>query len=134
VAEMELWAKAGVKPSGDWYNIYEKGSEGNAATLKYTDQRGAYTVIDRATWLSLKDSVKLPILVEKDEALLNYISLIPVSPGKFPNVNNSDTVTFVKWLVSPEKGQKIVKEFGVEKYGSPLFFPNSNEWHAAVKK
>jgi tungstate transport system substrate-binding protein len=134
VAEMDLWAKAGIKPSGGWYNVYEKGSEGNAATLKYTDQKGAYTVIDRATWLSLKDSIKLPILVENDEALLNFISLIPVNPKKFPNVNYSDTMTFVKWLVSPEKGQKIVKEFGVEKYGSPLFFPNSNEWHAAVKK
>lgn len=134
VAEMDLWAKAGLKPAGAWYVVYEKGSEGNAATLKYTDEKGAYTVIDRATWLSLKDSIKLPILVEKDEALLNFISLIPVNPTKFPKINHTDTMTFVKWLTSPEKGQKIVKEFGVEKYGNPLFFPNSAEWQAAVKK
>ena len=55
VAEMELWEKAGIKPSGSWYVVYEKGAEGNAPTLKYTDQKGAYTVIDRATLLTLKD-------------------------------------------------------------------------------
>ncbi len=57
VAEMELWEKAGIKPSGPWYVIYEKGSEGNVPTLRYTDQKEAYTVIDRATYLSLKDQI-----------------------------------------------------------------------------
>jgi tungstate transport system substrate-binding protein len=112
VAEMELWEKAGMKPSGSWYVIYEKGSEGNVPTLRYTDQREAYTVIDRATFLSLKDQIKLVVLVEKDEALLNYISLIPVNPKKFSKVNYEDTKTFAKWLTSPEKGQKIIRDFG----------------------
>lgn len=134
VAEMELWAKAGVKPAGPWYNVYEKGSEGNAATLRYTDQKGAYTVIDRATYLSLKDKIKLVVLVENDQALLNFISLIPVNPKKFPKVNYTDTMIYVRWLTAPDKGQKIVQEFGVEKYGSPLFFPNSREWNEAHKK
>ena len=80
MAEMELWEKAGIKPSGSWYVIYEKGAEGNVPTLRYTDQKGAYTVIDRATYLSLKDQIKLAILVEGDEALLNFMSLIPVNP------------------------------------------------------
>jgi tungstate transport system substrate-binding protein len=91
-------------------------------------------VIDRATYLSLKDKIKLVVLVENDEALLNYISLIPVNPNKFPKVNYKDTMIFVQWLTAPNKGQKIVQEFGVDKYGSPLFFPNSNEWKAAQKK
>jgi tungstate transport system substrate-binding protein len=130
VAEMELWEKAGMKLSGSWYVIYEKGSEGNVPTLRYTDQREAYTVIDRATFLSLKDQIKLVVLVEKDEALLNYISLIPVNPKKFPKVNYGDTMTFVNWLTSPERGQKIIRDFGKDKYGSPLFFPNSKEWRS----
>ncbi len=87
VAEMELWEKTGLKPGGSWYKVYEKGSEGNAPTLKYTDQQNAYTFIDRATFLSLQKSIKLVILVEKDEALLNFISLIPVNPVKFPKVH-----------------------------------------------
>jgi len=130
VAEMQLWEKAGMKPSGSWYIVYEKGSMGNVPTLRYTDEKNAYTVIDRATYLTLKGQIKLAILVEKDEALLNYMSLIPVNPKKFPKVNYEDAMTFVKWLTSPEKGQKIIRDFGKDKYGSPLFFPNSKEWRS----
>ena len=131
VAEMELWQKAGIKPSGAWYVVYEKGSAGNVPTLRYTNERGAYTVIDRATFLTIKDQIKLVVLVEKDEALLNYISLIPVNPKKFARVNYADTMIFVRWLTSPDKGQKIIRDFGKDKYGSPLFFPNSKEWRAS---
>ena len=134
VAEMELWKKADVRPQGAWYVIYEKGSEGNVPTLKYTDQQSAYTVIDRATYLSIKDQIKVVILVEGEEALLNFISLIPVNPAKFPKVNNQDTMIFVKWLTSSEKGQLIILDFGKSKYGSPLFFPNSLEWQKKQKK
>ena len=111
--------------------VYEKGAEGNAPTLKYTDQRSAYTVIDRATYLTLKDQSKLLVLVEKDEALLNYITLIPVNPKKFPRVNYADAMTFVNWLTDVKKGQKIIAEFGKKEYGSPLFFPNSKQWKAS---
>lgn len=128
VAEMELWKAAGINPSGAWYQVFEKGSTGNVPTLQYTDQKAAYTVIDRATFLTLKDKIKLVVLVEKDEALLNFISLIPVNPQKFPKVNYQDTMVFVKWLTAPDKGQKIIRDFGKDKYGSPLFFPNSKEW------
>ncbi|MCX5803668.1 MAG: substrate-binding domain-containing protein [Proteobacteria bacterium] len=128
VAEMILWEKAGIKPSGSWYIIYEKGAEGNVPTLRYTNQRTAYTVIDRATFLALQKEIKLVVLVEKDKALLNYISLIPVNPKKFERVNYEGVMTFVKWLIDPEKGQAIIRDFGKEKYGSPLFFPNSKEW------
>jgi tungstate transport system substrate-binding protein len=128
VAEMELWQKAGIKPQGAWYITYERGTEGNAPTLKYTDEKQAYTFMDRATYLSLKSQIKLAVLVEKDEALLNFISLLPVNPQKFPKVNYGDATKFVKWLTSPEKGQKIIADFGKDKYGSPLFFANSKEW------
>ncbi len=134
VAEMELWAKSGVKPAGAWYTVFEKGSEGNAPTLKYTDAKSAYTYMDRATYLSLKKDIKLVVLVENDEAMLNFISLIPVSQKKFPQVNYEDTMVFVKWLTAPDKGQKIVQSFGVEKYGAPMFFPNSSEWKASQGK
>jgi tungstate transport system substrate-binding protein len=128
VAEMELWAKAGIKPAGAWYVVYEKGAEGNVPTLRYTDSKSAYTVIDRATYLSIKNQIKLAVLVEGDDALLNYISVIPVNAKKFPRVNETDVKTFVAWMTSPEKGQKIIRDFGKDKYGSPLFFPNSREW------
>jgi tungstate transport system substrate-binding protein len=128
MAEMGLWEKAGLRPSGQWYRVFDKGREGNARTLRYADAQGAYTVIDRATWLSLEKSIKLKLLVEKDEALLNYISLIPVNPKKFPQVNHEGAAALVRWLTDPDKGQLIVRDFGRETYGSPLFFPNSREW------
>ena len=131
VAEMELWEKAGIKPSGSWYVVYEKGAMGNVPTLRYTDEKNAYTVIDRATYLSIKNQIKLAILVEGDEALLNYMTLIPVNPKKFPKANYDDAMVFVKWMTSPKKGQRIIQDFGKDKYGSPLFFPNSKDWRIA---
>jgi tungstate transport system substrate-binding protein len=131
VAEMQLWEKAGIKPSGSWYIIYEKGAMGNVPTLRYTDEQKAYTVIDRATYLSIKNQIKLEILVEKDVALLNFITLIPINPKRFPKVNYDGAITFAKWLTSPEKGQRIIRDFGKDQYGSPLFFPNSKEWRSS---
>ncbi|MDD2852788.1 MAG: substrate-binding domain-containing protein [Desulfuromonadaceae bacterium] len=134
VAESELWTKAGLKPSGTWYKVYEKGNEGNVATLRYANSTGAYTFIDRATYLSIKKELKLEILVEGDEALLNRISLIPVSQKKFPKVNSVDSAAFVSWLTNPSKGQKIIAEFGVDRFGAQLFFPDSKEWHTKHDK
>jgi tungstate transport system substrate-binding protein len=134
VAEMELWQKAMIRPQGSWYQVYEKGAEGNVPTLRYTDQKQAYTVIDRATFLSLQKEIKLQVLVENDILLLNFISLIPVNPQKLPRVNHEGVKTFVLWLTDPNKGQKIVENFGKDKYGSPLFFPNSKEWREAKGK
>jgi len=128
VAEMELWKAAGINPAGTWYVVFEKGSEGNLATLRFNDQKRAYTVIDRATFLALQKEVKLAVLVEGDEALLNRITLIPVNPGKCPQANLKETMIFVDWLTDPNKGQRFIETFGVEKYGQPMFFPDSIPW------
>lgn len=134
IAELNVWEKTGVNPRGDWYSVYEKGYEGNSSTLKYTSKMSAYTIIDRATYLSLKKEITLDILVEGDDILLNYITLIPVNPKKIKGINYKDAMTFVKWLTSLNKGQKIIKDFGVEKYGSQLFFPDSREWQNEIKQ
>lgn len=134
IAEVELWQKAGIKPAGSWYQIYEKGASGNVPTLRYTDEKQAYTLMDRATYLSIKNQIKLVVLVEGDESLLNHISLIPVNPKKFPRSHYKDAMVFVQWLTAPDKGQKIIRDFGKDKFGEPLFFPESNEWKKAPKK
>jgi tungstate transport system substrate-binding protein len=134
MAEMGLWEKAGIKPDGEWYTVYEKGAEGNVSTLLYTDQKEAYTVIDRATYLTIKDRIRIGVLVEGDEALLNHISLIPVNAKKCSRVNSRDAMAFVKWLTNPKKGQKIIEDFGRDKYGQPLFFPESDEYKAKHSK
>lgn len=124
VKEVELWQAAGIKPSGDWYRVYEKGTEGNSKTLKYVDEQKGYTIIDRATVITMKKDIKLQVLVDKDESMLNYISLIPVNQAKFPTVKQAEAMEFVEWITS-EDGQKIIRDFGKDKYGEPLFFPNS---------
>jgi tungstate transport system substrate-binding protein len=134
VAEMDLWKGAGVQPAGAWYVTYEKGSTGNVPTLLYTDEKQAYTVIDRATHLSVRDRIKLAILVENDEAMLNFMSLIPVNPAKFPRVNAEAAAQFVAWMTAPEKGQTIIRDFGKDKYGAPMFFPNSDAWRKKMGK
>jgi tungstate transport system substrate-binding protein len=134
VAEMDLWKGAGVTPQGAWYRVYEKGASGNVATLKYTDEQGAYTVIDRATYLSLKKEIKIGILVEKDEAMLNFMSLIPVNGARFWRVNGTGALQFVSWATAVNKGQRIIRDFGKKQYGEPLFFPNSDAWRASRGK
>jgi len=134
VAELDLWAKSGVKPAGSWYVTYEKGSTGNVPTLLFTDEKQAYTVIDRATQLSVRNRIKLAILVENDEAMLNFISLIPVNPAKFPRVNAAAAMQFVQWMMAPEKGQTIIRDFGKDQYGAPMFFPNSDAWRKKMGK
>lgn len=125
VKEEEIWAASGIQPTGEWYDVYEKGKEGNKATILYTDEQGAYTIIDRATVITNKEALKnLEVLYENDEVMLNYITIIPCDPEKMKNINSEDAADFIAWLTGDE-AQEIIKNFGVEKYGEPLFYPNA---------
>jgi tungstate transport system substrate-binding protein len=130
VAEQGLWARAGVKPAGAWYRVCPRGSEGNGATLLFTDAEKAYTVIDRASYLGMRNRIQLATLVEGDEALLNHISLIPVNPARFPAVNAQAAQAFVAWLTAVEGGQKLIAGFGKEAFGQALFIPEAKAWKA----
>jgi len=127
VKEMEIWQKAGIAPAGSWYVVFEHGSAGNAATTRYANERQAYVLMDRATYLTLKKEIALQVLVEKETDLLNFIAVIRVSPARFPRTNARGAKEFVDWLVSDE-AQLLIKSFGVDVYGEPLFFPNAESW------
>jgi tungstate transport system substrate-binding protein len=124
VKELEVWKKAGIEPNGAWYTVFEKGSTGNGPTLAYTNEKNAYTIMDRATFITMKTKIALQILVERDDILLNYMTVIPVNPVKFPKVRHAEAMQFVEWLQGKE-AQTIIRDFGKDKYGEPLFFPNS---------
>ncbi|MCR5336077.1 MAG: substrate-binding domain-containing protein [Synergistes sp.] len=131
VAEMKVWNAAGISPDGEkdeWYTVFSLGKLGNGPTTIFADKRNAYTLMDRATFLTKKSGLKIVPLVEGDPILLNLIAAIEVSPKRFPNVNNADVVKFVDWLCADE-AQTIIKDFKVSEYGEPLFFPNSDEWN-----
>ena len=118
--ELALWQAAGVKPQGQgWY--VESGT-GMGQTLLITDQKRAYTISDRATYLAFKDRLKLDILVEKDERLLNVYHVIAVNAQKFPAVNAAEARAFIDFLLAPAT-QQFIGAFGRDKYGQPLFTP-----------
>jgi tungstate transport system substrate-binding protein len=117
--ELALWQQAGIEPKGSWY--IESG-QGMGQTLGIANERGAYTVTDRATFLAFQQRVKLPILVEKDRPLLNIYSVMEVNPANGPRVNPVGGKAFADFMVSPEV-QAVIRTFGVDKYGQPLFVP-----------
>lgn len=117
--EKSLWKAAGIQPQGSWY--IESG-QGMAATLGIAQERTAYTVTDRGTYLALQRRVTLPVLVEGDRTLLNIYSVLEVNPGNGPRVNAVGGKAFADFMVS-DQAQKLIKSFGVEKFGQPLFVP-----------
>jgi tungstate transport system substrate-binding protein len=117
--EKSLWKEAGVEPKGDWY--IEAG-QGMGATLGIANERNAYTITDRGTYLALAKRVTLPILVEGDRSLLNVYSVMEVNPANGPRVNATGGRAFADFMVSPQ-AQNAIKSFGVEKFGQPLFVP-----------
>lgn len=119
--ELNLWKAASVKPSGAAY--LESGT-GMEATLRIANEKKTYCLTDRGTWLAHKKEMDvLDILLEGKQELLNPYSVIVISPTKFPWVKVKLATAFADFIRST-KGQKIIREFGVEKYGSPLFFPD----------
>ncbi len=121
--EQQLWnAAIGVDaPAGDWY--YSANS-GMADTLRVANEKNAYTLSDRATFSSLRDQVKLVLLMEGDAALLNIYSVIEVNPEKYPNVNSQGARDFAAFVVSRD-AQEFLNSFGIEKYGQQLFYPDA---------
>src|SRR5215813_12262728 len=117
--EKSLWKLAGVEPKGEWY--IEAG-QGMGATLRIADDRKAYTITDRGTFLAFQKLVRLPILVEGNRPLLNIYSVLEVNPANGPRVNAAGGKAFADFMVAAGT-QRLIKTFGVEKYGQPLFVP-----------
>ena len=131
--ELSIWNSAGIDPSmaGEWYKSL---GQGMGDTLTFANQAGAYTLTDRGTYLSMQDN--LPDLVvmvgggsideNQDSTLYNPYGVIPVNPDK-GNINLELAESFVEWLASVPTQQEIA-EFGVDQFGQPLFYPDSQPW------
>jgi tungstate transport system substrate-binding protein len=119
VLEQGLWKQAGVEPKGAWY--IESG-QGMGQTLGIANDRRAYTLTDRATFLAFQKRIDLPILVEKDRPLLNIYSVMDVNPANGPRVNVAGGKAFAEFMLAPET-QAVIKSFGMDKYGQALFVP-----------
>jgi tungstate transport system substrate-binding protein len=143
--ELEVWKASGVamadkkitmakdgkdvevnsKSPADSEAWYFSIGQGMGKTLTFADEKQAYTLSDRGTYIAYKfgkkPAIGLEILVEGDADLANPYGIIPVNPAKFPHVQYDMTMQFVNWLTG-EPGQKLIGGFLLE--GKQLFFPD----------
>ncbi len=138
--EREIWASAGIAPSvtSNWYLSI---GQGMGETLLFANEKAAYTLTDRGTWLArrsglpeLKGMVGGESISEnRDSQLLNPYGVIPVNPARHPGVRLDLAARFVEWITSAEV-QRRIADFGKEEFGQPLFYPNSATWKAATQE
>jgi tungstate transport system substrate-binding protein len=121
--EKKLWQEAKVAPEGAWYL---QAGQGMGATLGIGSEKQGYVLTDRATFLAFTKRVQLVPLVERDRILLNIYSVLEPNPVKFPRLNATGGKAFADFMVSAEV-QDIVRTFGVDKFGEPLFFPDAGK-------
>lgn len=123
--EKGLWKAAGANPEGQKW--YQQTGLGMGQTLNIASEKKAYTLTDRGTYLALKKkTLDLAILSEGDAALLNIYHVIELNPAKFSKINVAGGKAFADFMVSKE-AQNVIKTFGVQKFGSPLFFPDAGK-------
>jgi len=122
--EKGVWKAAGINPVGQKW--YQETGLGMGQTLNVANEKNGYTLADRGTYLATKKNLSLAILKEGDPILLNVYHVIQVNPAKWPKVNKDGAKAFSDFMVSAET-QGIIKTFGVEKYGGPLFFPDAGK-------
>ena len=120
--ELALWAAARIDPKS--LTRREETGQGMGATLNIADQKRAYTLTDRGTYLALRRNLGLAILFQGDPSLRNVYHVYAVNPKKHPSVKAAEARAFIDFLVSPPIHQWIAA-FGRDKYGESLFFPDA---------
>lgn len=126
--ELSLWKSAGISPGGDGY--IETG-QGMGDTLRVASEKKAYTLTDRATYLAQREILSLEVLLEGDTSLLNIYHVMIVNPDMWENVNLAGAEALAAFFVSSQ-AQGIIGDFGAEKFGQPLFFPDADKTDAAL--
>ena len=99
------------------------------ATLTITSEKSGYTLTDRATLLANRANLQLEILAEGDKSLLNVYHVVTVSNDKWPKVNYDGAMAFLNFMVEPST-QEVIGQFGVDKFGQPLFYPDADKTDA----
>lgn len=124
IKELSIWKKAGITPLGEkWYQ--ETGS-GMGQTLLIANEKDGYTLSDRATYVALKKRLNnLSIIVEKDESLKNYYSVIEINSAKFKRVNTNGAKVFSDFILNSKEIKEIIKVYGQKEFGEPLFYLTS---------
>ncbi len=119
--ELAIWKAAGLDAKGQkWYLEVGQGME---KTQRIANEKRAYTLTDRGTWLATKDKLDMVVVLEGDPVLFNQYGVMAVNPEKHKQVKYKEARQFIDWLTSPE-GQQAVGSFK-DKHGNQLFIPNA---------
>jgi len=118
IMELAIWDMVGIDPEES--SGYLSVGQGMGDTLNMAVEMRAFTLVDRATWLSISNTGDLIIVSEGHPDLLNPYGLLKVSSTEIPE----GAQTFIDWMISPA-GQQYIGIFGVEQFGQPLFFPEA---------
>ena len=122
--ELQLWRAAGVDPKEQAW--YQEVGQGMGQTLTIANEKQAYTITDRGTYLARRSTLDLQILAEGYRSFLNVYHVMVVNPNKGPRINVDGARAFVDFLVAPDT-QAVSGPFGVERFGQPLFFPAADK-------
>ncbi len=124
--ELSIWKQLKLDPTKN--PNYQQSGQGMGATISMADEKKAYTLTDRGTWLKISNDanvkMELGVVCEGNKSLFNQYGIIAVNPKKYPDTNIKAADAFINWIVS-EKVQKLISQFGVDKYGQALFIPNA---------
>jgi tungstate transport system substrate-binding protein len=121
--ELAIWKAVGIEPKGQkWYLEVGQGME---KTQRIADEKRAYTLTDRGTWLATKDKDKLQMVIvfERDPILFNQYGVMAVNPEKYKHLKYKESMDFINWLISKE-GQETIASFK-DQQGNQLFIPNA---------
>ncbi len=124
VLELKLWKAAAIEPKGrSWY---AESGQGMGATLQIANQKSAYTISDRGTYLSQSKNLDLVISFEGAKELLNVYHVIVVNPDKHTKVNAAAARAFAAFITRADI-QQVIAGFGVAEFGEPLFIPDADK-------
>ena len=115
--ELSLWQSVAIEPAGTWYLSV---GQGMGAVLRISNDKQAFTLSDRGTWLAYQKRGNLQIVNEGDPDLFNPYHVIAINPQRHPHVNYKLATDYINFITS-EKGQKIIREFRIN--GEALFHP-----------
>ena len=120
--ELAIWSAAGIDPRS--VARREETGQGMGATLNVAEQKRAYTLTDRGTYLALRQRLGLVILLAGDAALRNVYHVYAVNPARHRGVRYGDARAFVEFLVAPAT-QRAIADFRRHELGESLFFPDA---------
>jgi len=122
--EKAIWASAGynytkdIQGHGADAGWYVEAGTGMGATLQLANEKLAYTLSDKGTFLTYKSDLDLVTLVNRGDIMLNVYTVMICKNGVRPELAQN-LVTFLR----ADDIQALIAGVGIREYGETLFYP-----------